>query len=147
MKFAIIEPADIRWAIVDAENLTDLYEPLGLSILKVDHGVVAPPDDRHRRSVGVSIVVDEFSLFKRPTEQRYFAIGNRLYAGNAVLYGYDIAGETRDLPLMPAPVFMTLAGIEMAIASGQIERPSMSVNGEQIWTWPDPAPFEIGNRP
>jgi hypothetical protein len=44
---------------------------------------------------------------------------------------------------MPPPVFMTLLGIEVAIACGQIERPSMSVNGEMIWQWPDPAPFEL----
>jgi hypothetical protein len=140
MKFATIEPAYTRWEIVDAEQPTDLYERLGL--LKVDHGVVAPPDYRHH-PIGIAIIVDEFSLFKMPTEQRYFAIGRRLYAGNAVLYGYDSAGETHDLPHMPAPMFMTLLGIEEAIASGQIDRPSMFVNGEQVWQWPDPPPFEI----
>jgi hypothetical protein len=143
MKFATIEPAYTRWEIVDAKEPSDLYERLGLSGLKVEHGVVAPPDHRHHRSRGIAIVVDEFSLFRLPTKQHYFAIGSRLYAGNAVLYGYDIEGETRDLPHMAVPVFMTPLGIEGAIASGQIERPSMSVNGVQIWQWPDPAPFEL----
>jgi hypothetical protein len=113
-----------------------------LAVLKVEHGVVVPPDYRHH-PIGVAIIVDEFSLFKLPTEQRYFSIGHKLYAGNAILYGYDSAGETRDLPHMLVPMFMTLLGIEDAIASGQIERPSMSVNGEQIWQWPDPPPPEL----
>jgi len=71
----------------------------------------------------IAIVVDQFSLFVPPEEQRYFIIGRQLYGGNAVLYGYNEEGESIDLPLMPVVIFISVAGIEEAIAAGQIDRP------------------------
>ena len=60
--------------------------------------------------IGIAIVVDQFSLFVPPEDQRYFLIGRQLYAGNAILYGYNEEGETVDLPLMPVVIFITRAG-------------------------------------
>lgn len=133
MKFATIEPSETRWAVVDAAKPQDLYARLGLGD-NVDHGMIASPSSMPS-GVGISIVVDGFSLFKPASGQRYFAIGRTLYGGNALLYGFDEAGETVDLEEVPLVVFMTAAGVEDAIRRGQIDRPSSSINGKRFWEW------------
>jgi hypothetical protein len=136
MRFATIEPGEARWAVVEANEPHDLYEQLGLGH-NVDHGTVVPPHVLPS-GFGIAIVVDGFGLFKPVAEQRYFAIARELYAGNAVLYGFDEAGECVDLAEMPIVIFMTAAGVEEAITRGQIDRPRTMVNGAQVWQWPDP---------
>jgi hypothetical protein len=138
MKFAIINPTamTVRWA--EANEVWDLYPEAGLpSSGHVDHGIIAPY---------VAIVVYEFSLFVPPKEQRYFAIGRKLFGGPAILYGFSEEGITIDLPHMPQVFFMTVAGIEDAIERGQIDRPTMAVNGEVIWQWPGPAPASVTEK-
>jgi hypothetical protein len=142
MRFISIEPAETRVTTVEADNLFDLYQPLGLARTQVDHGQIVPPHTLPN-GAGVAIVVQEFSLFVPTDKQRYFCIGRRLFAGNALLYGFDETGETIDLIGEPEVVFMSSAGVEAAIGAGQIERPTMSVDGEQIWQWPEPSPFEL----
>jgi hypothetical protein len=141
MKFAIIEPAAARWEVIEATTPQDLYARAGFDT-NIDHGMIAPAGALPS-GVGISIVVDGFSLFKPKEQQRYFAIGRQLYGGNAVLYGFDEHGETVDLKEMPVPVFMTLAGVEKAIEDGQIERPTSSFNGEKFWEWPQPNPYRV----
>lgn len=142
MRFVIIEPAKTDTKVVEAKNLRDLYTPLGLD--KVDHGLIAPPRETPS-GVGIMIVVDEFGLFKPKHQQRYFAIGRQLFGGNAVLYGFNEIGESVDLVEMPVVLFMSLTGVEDAIARGQIDRPSSAVNGDQYWAWPEPSPFSLAN--
>src|SRR6516165_4859804 len=50
-------------------------------------------------------VVYEYSLFIPPDKARYFSICNRLFAGGAVLYAADEAGETVDLLVPPSVMF------------------------------------------
>jgi len=144
VRFATIEPAESRWELVEADELTDLYERLGLTG-DVDHTSLASPHAMPS-GVGISLVVREFSMFDPPEEQRFFAIGRTLCAGNAVLYGYDRHGESVDLEEMPVILFMTLAGVEDAIARDQINRPYLAVNGEKLWEWPQPSPFPKKGR-
>ncbi len=136
MKFAIVEPAKSNWEVVEAAKLLDLYDHLGLD--KPDHNVLVPVG--HLPSgFGIAIVVDDFGMFVPPTEQRYFIIGRTLFAGNAVMYGFDQEGETVDLHEVPMIVFISLAGINEAISAGQIDRPTTTVNGQVVWQWP-PSP-------
>lgn len=140
MRFVTIEPAETRYRVVEADNAQSLYAILGLEGHAVDHGVIEPVHvSRHR--IGIAIVVDEFSLFVPPEKQRYFVIGDQLYGGNALLYSFDEAGETVDMDRMPPVIFVTMAGIEMAIAAGQIKRPILALNDEVFWRWPEPSPY------
>jgi hypothetical protein len=143
MKFGIIEPAKTSYGWVEAKEPWELYPQLGLPCDGgVDHGVLIPwhvlPD-----KVGIAIIVDQFSLFVPPEDQRYFLIGRHLYGGNAVLYGYNEEGVSVDLPMMPVIIFVTRAGIDEAIAAGQIDRPTSSLNGVKFWEWPQPSPFPL----
>ena len=144
MKFALIEPFETRTSIVEAGSSQELYARAGFGT-NVDHGIVAPPHALPS-GVGISIVVDGFGLFKPADQQRYFAIGRQLYGGNAVLYGFDDAGETVDLREVPVVVFMTASGVEDAIGRGQIDRPICAVNDEEFWRWPQqPPPFGVAS--
>lgn len=137
MNFTIIEPAETRIRMADVREPWELYPQLGLNS-GVDHGVVVH---------GIGIIVGEFSMFVPPEDQRYFVIGRHLYGGNAILYGFDEHGETIDIldalsrVVMPAVVFISLAGIREAIAAGQIDRPIMAVNDVKMWEWPNASPF------
>lgn len=147
MKFVIIEPAESRWTYVESKEPWELYAMLGLPCDGgVDHGVVIPAHAVPGR-LGVAIVVDQFSLYVPPEHQRYFVIGRHLYAGNAVLYGFNEEGMTVDLPMMPVVVFITRSGIEEAIQAGQIDRPMMAINDVKLWEWPNPSPFPLPGQP
>jgi hypothetical protein len=139
MKYATIEPAEMRVTKVEAENSHELYERLGLGD-NTDFGVVMSP---HLTGIGIGIIVDGFSLFKPPDQQRYFIINRALYGGNAILYGFEENGESVDLAMVPEVFFLSLAGVEEAIASGRIQRPFMAINDERFWEWPGPAPFDL----
>jgi hypothetical protein len=131
MQFTIINPKQKSITAVECKDLKTAEGIAGLD--KVDHGVVKR---------GVGIVVYEFGLFEPPATQYYFAIDRRLYAGNAVLYGFDEAGETIDMTDTTCkPVwFDRVAQILFAIRMKAIDRPMLSVNGDVLWKWPDPPP-------
>lgn len=133
MRYAIVEPAESRCEVVEAAELFNVYVRLGLD--RPDHNVLVPAG--HLPSgVGIAIVVDDFGLHVPPTAQRYFIIGRTLFAGNAVMYGIDKEGETVDLEEIPQVIFVSPAGIEAAIRAGQIDRPTVMVNGRTVWQWP-----------
>ena len=128
MQFAVINVDQKIVGVIECDDLLEAQQLAGLG--KVDHGVVAP---------GIGIVVDEFGLFTPPDKQSYFAINGRLYAGNAVLYGFDKKGESVDLSQVPAVLFMPSArAVERNIELGTVLRPEISVNGVVTWRWPDP---------
>lgn len=139
MKFVTIEPFETRVRLTEATDIHMVYARLALGS-NVDYAMVMRP--RGPR-VGISIVVSGLSLFVPPDDQRYFVLNGRLYGGNAVLYAFDEAGKTLDMPWSPAVIFMSRTGVEEAIAHGQIERPQIVINGVAIWKWPDrpPPPF------
>ena len=133
MLFVVIKARDQVVAPVDCPDLRDAQSIAGIS--NVDHGRVQP---------GVCIVVYEFGMFMPPRQQSYFAIRDRLYAGNAVLYGVNDGGETIDLPIEKIPMIAFFPGadsVERNIQLGFVERPNLTANGVVVWQWPDPRPF------
>lgn len=135
MQFEIIKPKTHETLAVQCEELRDALVQAGLDPSAVDHGSVT-------RSMG--IVVYEFGLFQPTAETSYFSLGGRLYAGNAVLYGVNEMGETVDLKTLAIPYWLdTEADVEAAIKAGLCPRPVMSINGDQYWNWPQPAPKGI----
>jgi len=105
-------------------------------LVNVDHGVVAPITPDH--PVGLAIIVYEFGLFAPPESQSYFVIAGHLYAGNAVIYGFNKQGDTVDIPGMPRVVFMPSArAVERNIELGLVQRPYIAANGVVTWRWPE----------
>ena len=103
--------------------------------MEVDHGTVIP---------GLGIVVYEYSLFDE--QAAWFGAGGQLFAGKAVVYGYDGQGEGVDVKQSPAQFthnkeihlrfYHSAAEVEAAIMLAEIQRPQMRVNGAVLWQWP-----------
>jgi hypothetical protein len=126
MKFVIVDTVNLKTQMVDS-TYDEACAQAGLSRLEVDHGALAR---------GINIVVFEFGLMQLPSGQRYFQIGDKLFAGNAVLYGSDSRGETISMPCIPAVIFFSNADeVERAICKGQVRRPATYVNKQLIWEW------------
>ncbi len=134
MYFVTIDARERRVMRENYTSLADAQEFMGLK--DVDHGTASP---------GTGIIVSEFGLFEPVDKQHYFAIGNTLYGGNAVLYRYDKGGATVDMgPIPTITFFYGTEPIEAAIKSGEIRRPQIKCDGTVIWSWPDPAPEGFG---
>ena len=132
MRYITIDPAKHVVKVIDTDDYMFALETAGLEGVNVDHGTI-----EH----GIAIVVHGFSLFEPPERQHYFAIGDRLYAGRALLYAYDESGETVNLLRVPDVTFFTNAkAVENAIEAATVQRPQMKLNDEVIWSWPQPRP-------
>lgn len=134
MKFVVINPKLRAVTTVEERELRDALLGAGVDPDKVDHGLI----DRR-----LGYVVFEYGLFMAPGEQDYFGMNGRLIAGTAVLYGINEAGETVDTFKAKIPdvrFYLGANDVEAAIERGEIARPKMSVNGEEIWAWPSPPP-------
>jgi hypothetical protein len=139
MKFVIVRPKDRAIEEVEAKEPNEVYQRAGLEHLKVDHGVIGRATDKHS---GLAIIVHEHSLFVDPAEQHYFAFGSKLYGGNAILYGFNEAGDTIDV--LPAANlrgiitwFRDCHAVETAIRAGHITRPRVTADGMTLWQWPE----------
>lgn len=142
MKFLLIKPAEKTSEVVEAENEVAALALAGLDPGGVDSGLIS-------RAHGLSIFVYEFGLFEPVEKTHYFSIKTHLYAGNAVVFSFDEAGETIDFDptSMPEVVFYPdVAAIERAIKNREIERPRMGVNDKELWRWPDAPPAEMRER-
>jgi hypothetical protein len=65
-------------------------------------------------------------------------MGGQLFSGEAILFAFDEAGETIDMPATPLKPPIWLADkqeVELAIAAGMVERPVAKVNGAVMWQW------------
>ena len=132
MKFGIVNAFTRSITIDDHKDIETAMTVAGLD--KVDHAVLAPA-----APLGLAIMVHEFGLFTPVDEQAYFSIGGRLFAGNAVLYGFDKMGETVNIPGTPRVVFLpNIKAVERNIDLGLVQRPKISINGVVMWRWPDP---------
>lgn len=149
MQFCVIDPVKKAATTIDTKTVADALPLAGLVRGKVDYGTVV-----HRDSEGgLGIVVHEFGLFTPSYQQKYFAIGPRLYAGGALLYAYDAGGVTIEFKVVDWQHVLSAiqwlesaATVELAISCGLVIRPQMAVNGEVLWTWPQPAPPGMGVR-
>lgn len=125
-QFLHIDPKARTVKIVEAKEWQDVSP--NLKRTEVDFGTVMP---------GVSIIVYEYGLLEGSGP--YFALMGQLYSGDAVLYGYDEAGETIDMPDIPqlfAPEWLAdKIEVELAIMAGIVERPVSTVNGAVFWQW------------
>src|SRR5262252_9939743 len=122
MRYVVIDPEKQTTRAIEASGFDVALDVARLGSVGRDHAVAAP---------GIAIVVFEFGLYMSPTEQHYFALGRRLYAGTALLYAFDEGGNTVDLTRNPVPrFFKSPAEIEAAISSGEIERPTHVLNNE-----------------
>ena len=137
MKFFAIKPATCVIETIEASDPHQAQKMIGLD--RVDHGVIALFTD----GGGASIIVDEFSLYVPVDEQRWFSIFHQLFGGNALLYGFDAAGETCEFDLPPPIVFYPNAHeVEAAIRRGQIDRPKVAFNDNVVLQWPERRPPE-----
>ena len=143
MRYLIVDAVKQELRSVECVSFQDAKREAGLD--RVDHGSL----DRHH-----AIVVDEFGLYADPGQVVYFSLGNQLYAGNALLYACDDAGETTDMdwlpPLLRKAIVFYPGGrpeIEAAIAAGKVRRPESRVNGVLAWSWPQGMEWLERTRP
>lgn len=141
-QFVLIEPAERRLSLKPFADLSAALAAVGLHIGEVDFGSLMPDH---------SIVVYEFGLFEPPAQQHYFALGKNLYAGNAVVFA-EVEGESGDVSkecwnLLRSNLhwFGGMQEVEKAIDQEQIIQPSIKVNGEVVWVWPQPRPSYRAN--
>ena len=135
MRFVVID-ARLRIVVPIAANSGEIYELAGLDTFHVDHAVVARSPET---GIGIAIAVHEHGLFQPPADCFYFSVGRKMYAGNAVLYAFDGAGRTIDMPAQPPPVmfYRSHRELEAAIERGEIDRPQTLINNIVVWRWPD----------
>jgi len=133
MKFIAIDPTKHTVEVVEAEDLTDVFEQVGLQKGRVDFGTL------HRYPENgdtINIVVYEFGLQKPPDQGKFFSIGAGLFEGGAILFAADAMGDTVNLKAKPPVMFYrSYREVEAAIARGEVRRPATSVNGEVVWEW------------
>lgn len=133
--FATIEPAHERINLAQFRGgLRHALRTVNLDRGKTECGIVWR--GRLRR---VGIIVDEAGLMVPPKEQHFFSIEAILYAGNAVLYAFDMCGATVDLepPLPPVEFYRHAIDAEFAIQRGHVMRPKRVENGRVTWIWPN----------
>src|SRR6185503_14660647 len=103
----------------------------------LDFGVVA-----HNHS----IAVHEFGLFVAAPEQSFFSLGRRLFAGNAIIFHeeggvlVDVDPEFYKHLRTTIRFYDSSEDVEKAITADEIDQPSMSIDGEVVWCWPQPRP-------
>jgi hypothetical protein len=155
MKFVILNPDAKSMRVIDVADMQAAKRQAHLD--KVDFGSIS-------HDPGIGIVVYEFGLCE-PGKHKYFALNKQLYAGAAVLFGFDAAGDTIDVPLQPelreVPInehgrciqtsvlwrpdghgyginwLADEAAVEMAITAKVVARPTVSINGRLIAEWPN----------
>jgi len=138
MKYGKIDATAHTLTIIEAATADDAKHICGLKPMEIDIGTV-----HHEYGVGgCAIMVAEFGLFVPPINQHFFAIGNRVYAGNALLYAYNAEGYTIDFddPNLEITWFADGREVEDAILAGKIIRPTVTRDGVPVWEWPDPKP-------
>ena len=131
--YVIINPHTRKKSAIVCDTIFEAQAAAGLT-QGVDHGVLVH---------GLGYCVYEFGLFVPIEEQKYFSVGNILFAGPAVFYRYDDYGETLSLRASEFPdvrFYLGVNDIEAAIDRGEIDRPFMAVNGVELWHWPQSAP-------
>ena len=116
--------------------MDEALKTAGLTPGKVDHGRVWLRPD-----MGVGIVVGETSLTDPVDTYKYFSLDGNLFAGPAVCYAYDSAGETIDMclhDLPPITHYLNSRAVMKSIQRGEVIQPVLAVGEDVLWRWPDP---------
>ena len=149
MKFGIADPQAKTFDVDDFANVMEAYARVRLDPMRTDHGTVFIMANDHR----AMCIVYEFGFFIPAKDQQYFAVGERLIAGRALIYEADRHGYTVGLSDEAVATirdglvwFDTAEEVELAILAGAVPRPELAVNGEVLWAWPEPAPPEFAER-
>jgi len=137
MRCAVIKPAEKIVVPVEARAPHDACTHAGLK--RVAHAIARRPDET---CAGFGIFVAKNSMFVDPMQQQFFAIGRKLFAGNAVAYGLGEFGTTVDVPIdvIRPEWFQSANYVELAIRDGRIDRPQRVIRGQIVWQWPDRQP-------
>ena len=138
MKYGRIDAAAHKLDVFSAETWIEAEHHCGLESGRTDHGVIM-----NDRTGGIAIVVAEFGLYVPPLNQHYFAIGDRLFAGNALIYAFGEAGETvdfDDVERLTIRWFESGHDVARALARGDLIKPQIVLNGMVVWEWPQPRP-------
>ena len=125
-RFVHIDPKEQVFKVVYGENPEDVYPP---SLARgVDHGWLAR---------GLAIIVWQHGLLE--SDGPYFVQNGQLFSGDAIVYAYDGTGETVDVPPDFGPTgtlwLRNRRAVELAISSGVIRRPCVTVDGKVTWEW------------
>lgn len=127
MKFIAIKP-DIRTLqYLEGDDPFKAIERLGIDPMRTNHASLGKD---------VSIILDEIGLL-REEQQEFFTLGNRLFAGPAIVYQIDDEGETIDTQpwvleqiARACTFYNSRESVEAAIQRKNIERPQ---NGITTW--------------
>jgi hypothetical protein len=125
--------------MVEAENLNDIYEQVGLKRHEVDFACIYNSGEW-----SLNIIVSEFGMYVPVEQAKYFSIGGQLLEGGAIIFRADEGGDTVDMVSVPPVMFYrSHLEVEQAISRGEVVRPRMSVNGQVVWTWPEERPRDL----
>ncbi len=131
--FILIDPTNHSVLNLETQTLDDALHAAGLNHGEIDHGTVAQ---------GFGIVVYEYGL-TNPKTNHYFGLNGQLFNGPAIIYAFDIRGETISCLFELAEILKNEAigwldskdEVERAIKEKKIRRPQITVNGTIFWNW------------
>ena len=130
VKYVLVRPAERRAETAEFASVQEAQVAVGLDPKAVDHGSLGE---------GHGITVYEYSLMQPVADQHLFSIGNRLYAGNAVIYA-EADGSLVDARVPRIKWYANLEEVWEAIQQGDVIQPAVRVNGDVLWLWPDSKP-------
>jgi hypothetical protein len=142
MRYGRIDAVAHKMQIIETDTFDEAQRLCGLKPHEIDHGLIVNVPGVG----GLGLFVDEYGLFVPPLNQNYFALGERLYAGNALVYAFDAKGVTvdfEDSEQLSIRWFGSGHDVQRAIQRGEIIAPQIRVNGELIWMWPAPRPASM----
>lgn len=134
VRYVLVRPAERRAVLVEFKSLQEAQTAAGLDPNEVDHGSLGE---------GHGITVYEYGLMQPVAEQHLFSIGNRLYAGNAVIYA-EADGKAVDARVPRITWYKDVDAVWEAIQQGDVIQPAVKVGDDVLWLWPDPKPSMMG---
>lgn len=132
MNYIIINPRTKRCGLAAYASFDAALRAANLNPGEVDHGTVTPI---------LAIAVYQFGMLDPADSHKYFSLGGVLYAGSAVCYAVNGAGETVNATMHQLPPliwYRDARAAELAMARGELTRPILAFNNDVIWQWPAP---------
>src|SRR5215831_669833 len=131
----IIRAAERKIEPFVVDEVHEAYATAGLPTGKLEHSIVRRPNGD---APGIGIFVDKSALTVHQEKQSYFVLADKLYGGNAVLYGFDETGQTVDAPSMVVRWYSDQYEVEQALRRGEVQRPVIkNESNDVVWRWPE----------